>query len=464
MNQQTIDHALARASDTHHLLFGPGAVDGLADTFAASFGSAAAAVVVADETTYQVVGAAVDRRLRGSRRVVREPLIFPATAHLHADFEHAVWLGERLAEHDAIPVAVGAGTLNDLAKLGAHRADRPYMVVATAASMDGYAAFGAAITRDGFKQTIACPAPRAVIADPTILASAPARMTASGLGDLIGKVTAGADWLLADALGVEPIDRTAWSLVQPAVREAIREPERLRARDPEAVGSLFLCLIMSGLAMQAARSSRPASGAEHQFSHLWEMTSLAYRGEEVSHGFKVGIGTVAIAALYERLLERDLATLDVDDLCRRIPTAAAVEAEVEQAHRDAAVRSQALTEMLAKLPTAETLRPRLVRVRQAWPGLRERLRAQLLPAAEVRRLLTAAGCPAEPEGIGVSAEHLRGTYATARHIRRRYTVLDLVAEAGLLEPLLDELFQSGGYWARTAVRAASGAPAEMLRT
>ena len=105
MKRETIDQALARASDTRHLLFGPGAVDGVADTFAATFGNAAAAVVVADETTYGVAGAAVERRLRGARRVVREPLVFPATPRLHAVLEHDVWLGERLVEHDAIPAA-----------------------------------------------------------------------------------------------------------------------------------------------------------------------------------------------------------------------------------------------------------------------------------------------------------------------------------------------------------------------
>jgi glycerol-1-phosphate dehydrogenase [NAD(P)+] len=454
VSQQTIDRALAQATDTRHVVLGTGAVDGVADTFAASFGDRAA-VVVADDTTYEVAGASVDRLLRATRRVVRQPVIFPTSPRLHADFEVAVWLGERLAEHDAIPVAVGSGTLNDITKLGSHRAGRAYMVVATAASMDGYAAFGAAMTRDGFKQTIACPAPRAVVTDPAILAAAPAELTAFGFGDLIGKITAGADWILADRLGVESIDASVWSMVQPGVRQVIGEPERLRAQDPQAVGTLFLCLIMSGLAMQAARSSRPASGSEHQFSHLWEMSGLSHQGRDISHGFKVGIGTLAIAAVYERLLERDLAELDVEELCRRIPTAADVQAEVQQAHSDPTVRAQALVEMQAKRPTADGLRARLARVGEAWPVLREALRAQLLAADEVRRLLVAAGCPAEPEDIGVTPQRLRATYVEARHIRRRYTVLDLAAEAGLLGSLVDELFEPGGYWARTR-NAASG--------
>ena len=88
------------------------------------------------------------------------------------------------------------------------------MCVATAASMDGYTAFGASITAEGAKQTFSCPAPLAVLADTNIIRKAPGIMTASGYADLFAKVTAGADWILADWMGVEKIDETAWSIVQ----------------------------------------------------------------------------------------------------------------------------------------------------------------------------------------------------------------------------------------------------------
>lgn len=64
--------------------------------------------------------------------------------------------------------------------------------------------------------------------------------------------------------------------------------------------------------MQATQSSRPASGAEHQFSHLWDMEHLKYNGASVSHGFKVGIGTLASTAFLEMLLETPVEELDVE--------------------------------------------------------------------------------------------------------------------------------------------------------
>ena len=105
-----------------------------------------------------------------------EPYVFPgrADAATPSTATSRRW-SDALREHDAIPVAVGSGTLNDIVKRAAHECERPYMCVATAASMDGYTAFGASITKDGYKQTLTCPAPRAVLADLDVLTAAPPR-------------------------------------------------------------------------------------------------------------------------------------------------------------------------------------------------------------------------------------------------------------------------------------------------
>lgn len=167
------------------------------------------------------------------------------------------------------------------------------MVVGTAASMDGYTAYGASITKDGNKQTFDCPAPLGMVLDPSISAAAPARMSASGYADLIAKIPAGADWMLSDAVGSEPMDDFAFGLVQDGLKEALSDPAGVHAGNVEKVEQLAEGLLLSGFAMQATQSSRPASGAEHQFSHLWDMEHLKYNGASVSHGFKVGIGTLA---------------------------------------------------------------------------------------------------------------------------------------------------------------------------
>jgi glycerol-1-phosphate dehydrogenase [NAD(P)+] len=446
MSDERIADAVRAATDTRHVVIEPGALHAVDRVLAESFGEEAAAVVVADETTMAVAGDAVDEALRRTGREVLDAHVLPARPALYADYENVTKVANAMRYHQAIPVAVGSGTINDLVKRAAHECERPYVSVATAASMDGYTAFGAAITKDGYKRTMECPAPRAVVADPEVLTGAPPPMTASGYADLLGKVTAGADWIVADTLGVEPISGPGWDLVQPGLREAVGRPADLRAGDPGAMRALIDGLVMAGLAMQAQQSSRPASGAEHQFSHLWEMEGLGRDADPpLSHGFKVGLGTIAIAALYERVLARGVGE---DEAKKPWPDADDAERAVRAMHpEDGRLADAAVTETLAKHATADERRARLETARQEWPRLRRRLSEQLLTAAELRAMLAAAGCPTAAHEIGLSADDLRATYKRARTIRRRYTVLDLAHEANVLEACVDELFAPGGFWA-----------------
>jgi glycerol-1-phosphate dehydrogenase [NAD(P)+] len=449
MDEQRIREALSEAGDTAEVLIGEDVLGEAPRLFAAAFGEASA-TIVADETTMGIAGAAVQSALAGAGRSTADPFVFSAEPALHADYENIERLVAALREHDAIPVAVGSGTINDIVKRAAYECERPYMNVCTAASMDGYTAFGAAITKDGYKRTMECPAPRAVLADLGILTRAPAAMTASGYADLLAKITAGADWICADALEVEPIDPRPWALVQGPLRESTARPAPLKSGDRRAMDSLIEGLIMSGLAMQAASSSRPASGAEHQFSHLWEMEGLgqdpADGSPPLSHGFKVGLGTVSIAALYERLLERDLAALNVEAAVAAWPTWEQAERRVRAAHTAPGLADAAVQETRAKYIDAPRLRERLTLLTERWPDVRDRLREQLSPAAELREQLQAAGCPTSPDAIGLTAERLHDTYRRAQMIRRRFTVLDLANQAGILDACVDELFAPGGFW------------------
>ena len=447
MSNRRITAALGDATDTTQVVIGAGTLGSVGEVFGRSFGGRPA-VVVADATTWRVAGEQVQQRLEAAGRATVTPYRFPPDSFVYAEYGNIERLREAIATHDAVPVAVGSGSLNDIVKRAAHEAGRPYLSVATAASMDGYTAFGAAITKDGYKQTMTCPAPRAVVADLEVLAGAPPAMTASGYGDLLGKVTAGADWLVADALGVEPVDPQVWELVQGPLREAVGRPGELAAGDQEALERLVEGLVMSGLAMQAHASSRPASGAEHQFSHLWEMEGLGHdRQPPLSHGFKVGVGSIAIAALYERLLERDLAALDVAALRDAWPGPEEAEAAVRAAHTTPGLDEAAVAETMAKHADPETLGRRLALLADRWPALRDRLDGQLLGARRLRELLAAAGCPTRPSELGLAAPAFRDTYRRARMIRRRYTVLDLAAETGLLDECVEELFAPGGFWA-----------------
>ena len=426
-----IEVQFPRTGDTWNVIIGTEVLGRVDAWFHRSFGSSAAGVVVADENTWAAAGQFVHARL-GARRVRGSPLIFGARPALHAEMQQVERIEAMLAQVDAIPVAVGAGTINDLVKLAAGRCGRPYMVVGTAASMDGYAAFGASITEKGSKQTFDCPAPRAVLVDLDVVAEAPATMAATGYADLLAKVTAGADWILADALGIEPLCQEAWELVQTPLRGWLADPEGVRRAERGALRNLISGLVHGGLAMQVTKTSRPASGAEHQFSHLWDMEGHRHQGEVVPHGSKVAIGTLAVCGIYQTLLAMPMETLDVAGRCAAWLELEQMEREVAELHGVAAIREKAVAESRAKYVTREQLQTRLERLRRVWPELREKLRRQLVPLETLRGMLARAGAPTRAAEIGISPERLRASVVRARTIRRRYTVLDLATEVGLL--------------------------------
>ena len=435
----SLAEALASARETRALVVGRGAVRETGRVFQAHFPNRRA-VVVADEITFSLAGPAVTESLIAAGIACVEPFIFTDPA-LYAEFRFVEQLESALKTHDAIPVAIGAGTVNDLAKLAAHRLGREgYMSVATAASMDGYTAFGASITFQGAKQTFNCPAPRAVVADLDVIRRAPSHMTASGYADLLAKITAGADWILADALGVEPIEPRAWTIVQGGLRDALVDPAGARTGAPEAIGPLVEGLMLGGFAMQWSKTSRPASGAEHQFSHLWDMEHHVHNGEAPSHGFKVGVATLAVTRFYERLLKHDFGALDIERCVASWPSADAIERNVREIFAGTGFIATAVTETRAKHATPEELRRQLAQLKAIWPELRARLRAQLMPAAEIERRFKLVGAPTEPEEIGISRVRLRESFARAYHIRRRFTVLDVAVRTGTLNTLLDGAF------------------------
>lgn len=434
----SLAEALASARETRALRVGSGVLRDAPQLFRAHF-PGARAVLVADPTTFRVAGEAVAAAFAAAGLPALPPFVF-ADPGLYAEFKYVEQLEAALRTHDAIAVAVGSGTINDLVKLATHRTGRPsYLCVATAASMDGYTAFGASITFQGAKQTFNCPAPRAVVADIDVIRHAPPGMTASGYADLSAKLTAGADWILADALGAEPIDPRAWAIVQGGLRDALADPAGARAGNPAALTPLVEGLMLGGFAMQWSQTSRPASGAEHQFSHLWDMEHHVHEGAAPSHGFKVGVATLAVTRLYEQLLAHDLATLDVDACVAAWPAAEGLEAGVRERFAGTDFVATAVTETRAKHVSPADLRAQLLRLRAAWPELRARLRAQLLPAAELERRLALAGAPTAPEQIGLTRARLRESFRRAYHVRRRFTVLDVAVRTGLLDTLLPRL-------------------------
>ena len=440
-----IERALQRTTDTKDLFLGAGVVSRTGEMFAKLFPSQKA-IIVADLNTWEVAGKAVFASLEAMGIEQEEPHIF-TDEEFYAEWKHIESLKARLEKCDAVAIAVGSGVLNDLTKYTSHLLGRKYMCVGTAVSMDGYTAFGASITKDGNKQTFNCPAPYGFVMDPVIAAAAPKELAASGYADLIAKIPAGADWMLADAMGSEAIDKFAWDLVQNGLRESLGDPAAVFAGDVEKTEALSEGLLMSGFAMQAIQSSRPASGTEHQFSHCWDMEDLCFGGKHVSHGFKVGIGTLASTASLEFLLEKDIENLDVEKCVEAWKSWEEQEQEIREVFEGKPGHiARGLKETRDKYIDKDGLRKQLEALKTAWPTLKEQIREQIIPFAEVRENLRLVGAPYEPEHIGVSRERMRKTFSYIPYMRSRFANIDVVYRCGFMAELMERLFGEGGVW------------------
>lgn len=335
----------------------------------------------------------------------------------------------------AVLVAVGSGVVNDIARYASFLAELPYISVATAPSMDGYASSIAALQFEGVKVTKPAHAPEAIFAALDVLAAAPWPLIQSGFGDLACKATSLLDWKLASRLYGEHWCGACHDMVREPLVHAVGRARDLRARDPEALRGLFIGLINSGVAMALIGHSRPASGSEHHCSHYWDY--LAYTGERehAPHGLQVGYAAHFTMALY-----RQLPTLDT----LRTPAVPQLdgkwEADVRRRWGDGA--DDIVREQRAKRAWMLERRDRSAWDAAALAELQSALRADLarLPAAD--RALEEIGIPGTFGYLGVTEPMLRRTFAHANEIRARYTVFDFYEGQGvraqMAERALDE--------------------------
>lgn len=266
-------------------------------------------------------------------------------------------------------VSVGSGTLNDLAKYVSARTGIPYIIVCTAPSMDGYVADGAPLIKAGRKISFVATLPYGVVGDTDIMKEAPMHLIHAGFGDVLGKLTALADWYLAREVAGDYCCETCVTLVQRALKKVIDNAEGIAKRDDDAILYLIEALTLTGVAMGLIGVSRPASGAEHMLSHYWEMDFIARGKFPELHGIKVGIATPVIAEMFELMKD------DVPDCAMELA------------------------------PTRE----------------------------EVEALLRTAGAPVYPTDIGIERDLFYRSIVEGYTVRNRYSILQTAVDKGRIE-------------------------------
>jgi glycerol-1-phosphate dehydrogenase [NAD(P)+] len=379
------------------------------------------ALVLFDDATYEAAGKSVCDLLSRNGFAVIPGLLkkqerFP---FLEPDEEARSQVGEFLFHRPDFLVAVGSGVINDLTKFIAHRVGLPYVAVATAPSMDGYVSPGAPMLVGGYKVTYDATPPVALFADTEVLCCAPLSLIQAGFADLVGKITANADWTIRRVLFGEDFCDALWEHTVSFLEALSAHAEGVQQRDEQAITVLTQALIQSGLSMEMIGDSRPASGGEHLIAHHLEMMAL-HRGMHPSfHGLRVGAATCIVWNLFQRFL--------AEELPQRGRLKATVDQETLKVHFG------------PLFPFIE--KPAQKKLNILWPEINfstlKRAVEEKIALLNPLHLLERAGIPTSFETLGFPPVMVREACLFARFLRDRVTLLDLLDHLGALQEFLD---------------------------
>ena len=258
-------------------------------------------LIVADENTFSAAGTKVENALSGKNV---KKVIFSGETVLIPNEEAIEKVNANICDTDLI-IGIGSGVIQDLCKYVSFFSKIPYMVVATAPSMDGYASDGAAMILKGMKETVKAGLPRAIIADTEVLKDAPMEMIKAGYGDIIGKYSALCDWKLSQTVNGEYFCQYIYDTTFKMIENTLATAKGLLKRDENSVKALMEALTVVGIMMSFAGSSRPASGSEHHLSHFFEIVGIVNSEPYFPHGIDVVYSTVVTAQIREKILKKE---------------------------------------------------------------------------------------------------------------------------------------------------------------
>lgn len=388
--------------------------------------------LVSDQITYDIAGKRCMEIL--SSAGVKACIV----TLVHTGFDEAT-VGELIIHMPAdcdLMVAVGTGAINDMTRFFSHRMGRPFFTVATAAPMDGFASSIAAINVNNLKTTFEAQTPTAIIGDTEILKNAPYRMIAAGLGDLLGKFTCLCDWKLEKIINRGHYCENIVGLVENCVRNVLKDAGKAKDRDPEVLENIMEGLVLTGVAMSLYGNSRPASGCEHHMSHYWEMMFEQAGKRPVPHGTQVGVGTVLVLKLAEKLRSTAL-DFNVVREAAKAYSQTEWEKEIRRAYGPAAEGVIAMENQVKKNETASRL-ARIDVIEAHWDEIIALL-AALPSSSKIMKLLRSLESPCLPKEISVDEWLLKDTFLYCKEVRARYTLLQMVWDLGLLDQLSDQV-------------------------
>ena len=386
--------------------------------------------VLADRNTFEAAGEKVCCVLE-SAGVKYAKYVFP-TGEIEPD-EKAV--GSAIMHFDNscdLVIAVGSGVMNDIGKILANTAKLPYFIVGAAPSMDGYASATSSMSMDGLKVSLPSKCADVIIGDIEVLKNAPMRMLQAGLGDMLAKYVSIAEWRIAKEITGEYYCERVADLIRTALKRCVENAEGLLKREDEAVKAVFEGLVVGGVAMAFASVSRPASGVEHYFSHVWDMRGLEFGTKVDLHGVQCAVATNIAAGLYEKVLriapekERALAYAKAFDY--------AVWAKELKAFLGTGADAMIALEEKEHKYSVEKHEKRLEIILEKWDKIQAIIREEIPTQKQIESILDKIGAPKTAKEIGIDCD-LETTLKATKDIRDKYVLSRLLWDLGLIEEI-----------------------------
>ena len=390
------------------------------------------AFVLSDRNTFRAAGNAAVTLLREAGIAYTA---FSFAEDAPEPDEHSV--GAAVMHMDAgcdIVVAVGSGVINDIGKILSALSRRPYIIVATAPSMDGYASATSSMNRSGLKISLPSRCADTIIGDADILCRAPMKLLRSGIGDMLAKYISICEWRIANLLLGEYYCEEVAGLIREAVEQCVSHADGLLNRDKDAVMAVFEGLIIGGVAMNYAGISRPASGVEHYISHVVDMRAAQFGTPEDLHGIQCAVGTLISVKLYEKLK-------GITPNKEKALSYAQSFSYAEWAAQLTDLLGSAADSMIALEAKEKKYDPdlharRLEILLKNWDAILKIIDEELPTVADTEALLDTIGAPKTLSQIGTPDDMLPDIFKATKDIRDKYVLSRLCWDLGILEQIL----------------------------
>ena len=416
-----------------YLKIGRGAVESVPEMLAAM--GKKRPFVVCDQNTYEVAGRRVCEIL--DRAGVEHGLyVIPGKRISPAEWE----VGSALMHYDPrcdMLLGVGSGVVNDTCKVLAHAIGVPSAIVGTAPSMDGYASNSSSMEVNHVKVSLYNHAPVGILLDSEILAQAPMRMLWAGLGDMVAKYIAVCEWRISHIVTGEFYCESIAQMMRSALKKIVDASDGITKRDPDAIQSIAEGLVVAGMAMAYAEISRPASGLEHYFSHMWEMMALERGVPYDLHGIQVGVGTVLSMKLYRKIrqIQPDRAKAEAH---MKAFSRADWEAQVHRIFGKTADEIIAIEDKTHKNDPARHAK-RLDNLVNHWDEILKIIDEELPDYDALYQTMAKTGMPMRPSEINVPMDDVVNAFIGARDIRDKYLSCSFLWDLGLTDEFAEYL-------------------------